>query len=123
LLRVQSVRLPRDLQRLQKMTGLSKRMISFMLRVFQELGFVDGSGDYIRVVPQPAKRPLHTSDSYRRQIERERVMRQLVYSSYRELCHYVFDLLGLDLKIGGDENGFQRKDSRDSRLPATGYSV
>ncbi|BCU81350.1 single-stranded-DNA-specific exonuclease RecJ [Polycladomyces abyssicola] len=123
LLRVQSVRLPRDLQRLQKMTGLSKRMISFMLRVFQELGFVDGSGDYLRVVPKPAKRPLHTSDSYRRQIERERVMRQLVYSSYRELCHYVFDLLGLDLKIGGDENGFQRKDSRDSRLPATGYSV
>jgi single-stranded-DNA-specific exonuclease len=91
--------------------------------VFQELEFVNISGGHLQVVPQPAKRPLHNSASYRRQIEREHVMRRLVYSSYRELCHYVFDLLGLDLKIGGDENGFQRKDSRHSRLPSTGYTV
>ncbi|GAA5344785.1 single-stranded-DNA-specific exonuclease RecJ [Planifilum fimeticola] len=113
-----------DLEGLHRRTGMSKRMIAFILKVFSELGFLERDGERWSVVEKPAKRSLEESRTYRDQLERERVWNRLVYSSYRDLCAYLSAITSLDIRMGGsDKHGFQGKNSRDSRLSATGNPV
>ena len=62
----------RDLEGLHRRTGMSKRMIAFILRVFAELGFLEGDGGRWSMVENPHKRSLEESKTYREQLERER---------------------------------------------------
>ncbi|PTX55350.1 exonuclease RecJ [Melghirimyces profundicolus] len=93
MLRKSALRLPSDLERLSRMTGLSANWISFMIKVFDELGFVTMAGNRVEMVSRPPKRPLTASRLYREQRERDEVQHAFVYSSYRDLCeriHSVF---------------------------------
>ncbi len=114
----------RDLEGLHRRTGMSKRMIAFILRVFAELGFLEGDGGRWSMVENPHKRSLEESKTYREQLERERVWNRLVYSSYRDLCAYLSAITSLDIRMGGTEkHGLQGKDSRDPRLSAAGSPI
>lgn len=124
LLQKKDVYLKRDLEGLHRRTGMSKRMITFILKVFAELGFLRRNGERWSMVEKPAKRSLEESKTYRKQQERERVWTKLVYSSYRDLCVYLSTITSLDIRMGGsDKHGFQGKNSRDSRLSATGSPI
>lgn len=124
LLRKKWVHPRRDLEGLRRRTGMSKRMIAFILKVFFELGFLERDGERWNVVEKPAKRSLEESKTYRDQLERERVWNRLVYSSYRDLCAYLSAVTSLDIRMGGsDQHELQGKNSGDSRLSATGNPV
>lgn len=71
---------------LTKRTGLSKRSLSFMIQVFEELQFLRNDNGMIQLVENPPKRPLTDSVSYRQQLEQEEVLQALVYSSYKQIC-------------------------------------
>ncbi|MDQ0417506.1 single-stranded-DNA-specific exonuclease [Croceifilum oryzae] len=71
---------------LTKRTGLSKRTLSFMIQVFEELQFLQNNSGVIQIVESPSKRPLTDSLTYRQQLEKEEVLQTLVYSSYKEIC-------------------------------------
>lgn len=90
-----------------------------MIQVFEELGFVSLDQEDLIVHENPAKRSLMESKTYQHQRERERVLETLVYSSYKDLCRYLFETISFT-HMGGYTDGFQRKDSSDSRLSATG---
>ncbi|WP_188648891.1 single-stranded-DNA-specific exonuclease RecJ [Marinithermofilum abyssi] len=123
LLRAKRIDLRRDLEKLSRVTGLSKRWIRFMMQVFDELGFVHQQQAAWEVVTPAGKRPLTESELYRKQQDREQVIERLVYSSYRDLCHYVSTFFPHEMKAGGTENGLQRENSRNRGLPAAGSSV
>lgn len=105
-----SISLPHHLTSLQRKTGLSKRMLTFMIRVFHELGFVQIEQGKLMLKQDPPKRSLTESSYYQEQLAKEQVMQVLVYSSYQELCHYIFQ------QQGGVQGGLQTEDSRYSRL-------
>ncbi|SEN35525.1 single-stranded-DNA-specific exonuclease RecJ [Lihuaxuella thermophila] len=107
---------------LMRKTGLQKRVLSFMIQVFEELGFLRIEQDWIHVNPDPVKRALTESALYQRQLAGEQVLQKLVYSSYRELCDYLYAHMAVKWNIGGKSDGLQREDSGDSRLSATGDS-
>lgn len=109
--------LTRHFAALQRRTGLSKRMILFIIRVFQELGFVTIENDKMRMKSNPPKRPLSDSPYYQAQRAKEEVLQRLIYSSYQELCDYVLTLQG------GTLNEFQGKDSRNPRFSDVRSSV
>lgn len=109
--------LTRHFAALQRRTGLSKRMLLFMIRVFQELGFVTIENNEMRMKSNPPKRPLSDSPYYQEQLAKEEVLQQFIYSSYQELCEYVLTLQG------GTFNEFQGKDSRNPRLSHVRSSV
>lgn len=108
---------------LMRKTGLQKRSLSFMIQVFEELGFLKIEQGCIHVNPNPVKRALTESKLYERQLAREQVLQKLVYSSYRELCDYLFANIAFKWYLGGKNDGLQREDSGDSRLSATGDSL
>lgn len=74
---------------LSKRTGLSKRSLSFMIQVFEELQFLRNENGMIQLVEKPPKHPLTDSALYQRQIELEEVLQAFVYSSYRELIQMI----------------------------------
>ncbi|MDA8351927.1 MAG: single-stranded-DNA-specific exonuclease RecJ [Firmicutes bacterium] len=98
LLRKKQYQVPSELKGLSRRTGLSPRGVAFMLRVFDELGFVHLTDHQLDVVPQPAKRPLSESHLYCQQQEREQVQHAFVYSSYRELCQRTVSVISGDPK-------------------------
>jgi len=109
--------LPQHLASLQRKTGLSKRMLTFMIRVFQELGFIQVDKGKLMLKQNPPKKPLTESSYYQEQLAKEQVLQVLVYSSYQELCRYIFQ------QQGGVRGGFQAEDSRHSRLPEARNTV
>lgn len=121
--RRETLYLKRDLHWLHKETGLSKRMISFMLQVFQELGFVREEGGGLSLETNPAKRPLIESRLYQRRMAQEEVLRTFVYSSYKELCAYLSRSAPFELDLGGTSDELQRENSGDFRLSPTGRTV
>lgn len=106
---------------LARVTGLQKRVLSFMIQVFAECGFVSIDHDEIKIHPNPDKKPLTESGHYQKQMEREEVFRTLVYSTYQELCQFLVSTIAFT-HIGGLANELQRENSSDSRLSATGDS-
>lgn len=75
---------------LLKATGLKKRSLSFIIQVFEELEFIKIEQGFIHVDPTPIKKSLTESKHYQQQLAREEVLQTLVYSSYRELCQYLY---------------------------------
>lgn len=109
--------LSRYLPSLQRKTGLSKRMLTFMIQVFQELGFVQIEQGELMLRPNPPKRALNESSVYQKQLAKEQVLQRLIYSSYQELCDYIFQ------QRGGLRDGLQTEDSRNSGLPRIRSSI
>ncbi|WP_139278960.1 single-stranded-DNA-specific exonuclease RecJ [Seinonella peptonophila] len=108
----------RIMQSLEKRTGLSIKLIRLIFQVFEELGFIERKAGLFHVVSEPPKRSLHDSSIYLQHLNREKVGERLIYSSYQELCKYLFSLLQEEFLYG-----FQDKDSRDSRLSYTRRSI
>ncbi|RAL26616.1 single-stranded-DNA-specific exonuclease RecJ [Thermoflavimicrobium daqui] len=113
----------KHLPSLSRVMGLSKRTLSFMISVFEELNFLKIEQGYIKVNPNPAKQPLENSELYQRQQAKEEVWKKLVYSSYRELCDYLFTSVQFRWQIGGASNGFQRENQSDSKLSTAGGTL
>lgn len=109
--------LSRYLPSLQRKTGLSKRMLTFMIQVFQELGFVQIERGELMLRSNPPKRALNESSVYQKQLAKEQVLQRLIYSSYQELCDYIFQ------QRGGLRDGLQTENSRNSRLSRIRSSI
>ncbi|MBA4495742.1 single-stranded-DNA-specific exonuclease RecJ [Paenactinomyces guangxiensis] len=118
-----TISISRHMPSLMRVTGLQKRPLSFMIHVFEELGFLRIEQGLIHVDPHPIKKALTESKLYQRQLAREQVLQTLVYSSYRELCNYLLTNVKFKWHLGGKNNGLQREDSGDSRFSASGNSV
>ncbi|PTM58334.1 single-stranded-DNA-specific exonuclease RecJ [Desmospora activa] len=103
VMKVKELRIPRDLERLARMTGLSAKGIGFILEVFQELGFVRREGDWLLLVPEAEKKPLSRSTHYRQQQEWDEVQQCLVYSSTRDLYTYIASINPKLAQSGGEE--------------------
>lgn len=108
--------LNRHFAALQRKTGLSKRMLTFMIRVFQELGFIQIKQNEMKILPNPPKKSLTESRYYQEQLAREQVVKRFIYSSYQELCAYIAEQ-------GGAIDGLQAGDSRDSRFSQVGSAL
>jgi single-stranded-DNA-specific exonuclease len=116
------ISLHKHLSSLMRVTGLQKRALSFMIQVFEELGFLEVRQGEIHLHPEPRKRALTESKRYQSELDRQQVLHTLVYSSYKELCHFLFSTIAFK-HMGGNLYELQREDPRDSRLPAAGDSL
>ncbi|WP_164491664.1 single-stranded-DNA-specific exonuclease RecJ [Staphylospora marina] len=116
------LRFPADLPALVRATGLQKRTLSFMIQVFEELGFLKRSHGLIELVPSPVKKALTESELYRSQIRRSEVMEKLILSGHEELCRLTLSISAFR-NTGGLADGLQGKDSRHPGLSAAGDSV
>lgn len=87
--RDKNVQFPRHLDSLSRKTGLSKRALSFMIQVFEDLSFVSIEQGRVQIQAGTGKRPLEESVLYQRQVEYAEVQQYLVYSSYRDLRQYL----------------------------------
>ncbi|MEC0249579.1 single-stranded-DNA-specific exonuclease C-terminal domain-containing protein, partial [Paenibacillus chitinolyticus] len=83
------MRNPALLQSFSRRSGLSAAMISFVLDVFEELGFIEKAGGVVRPVAAPSKRDLTTSRKYQERLSRAEVDRVCVYTSAKELSDWI----------------------------------
>ncbi|MBA4541347.1 MULTISPECIES: single-stranded-DNA-specific exonuclease RecJ [Thermoactinomyces] len=118
----EKISLSKHFSALMRHTGLQKRSLSFIIQVFEELGFLRVEHGEIRIHPNPAKKPLTDSKLYQRQLAGQQVLQTLVYSSYTELCRYLFSTIAFK-HLGGHEHELQRENSSDQRFSATGDSI
>ncbi len=80
-------------------SGLSTAMIEFMLRVFEELGFIERIGTVYKQNPSPAKRELSSSRLYQERLSRMDVEQICIYSSARELEQWIIPHTKSTLKL------------------------
>jgi single-stranded-DNA-specific exonuclease len=85
-LNVQDVRL---MTSFSKRSGLSPAMIQFILSVFEELGFVEKQGGFVKLHASPAKRDLTASRLYQHRLHRQEVESIVMYSSAKELEEWI----------------------------------
>lgn len=83
----------RLLAALSRRSGLSKAGVAFVLRVFEELHFIEEAAEGYRFVASPVKRDLTESARYRRMMHRRQVEQALIYSSSQELSRYLLSSL------------------------------
>lgn len=91
--RDKNVQFPRHLEALSRKTGLSKRTLSFMIQVFEDLSFVSIQNGNVQLQSGVKKRSLQESVLYQRQVDYVAVQQKLIYSSYRELKQYIREVL------------------------------
>jgi single-stranded-DNA-specific exonuclease len=77
------------LQAFSKRSGLSAGMIEFMIRVFEELDFVERRGNKINLRKTPVKRDLSTSTILIQREQRQAVEAISLYSTSKELEEWV----------------------------------
>ncbi|NRF91395.1 single-stranded-DNA-specific exonuclease RecJ [Paenibacillus frigoriresistens] len=87
-LNVQDVRL---MTSFSKRSGLSPAMIQFILSVFEELGFVEKQGGFVKLHASPVKRDLTASRLYQHRLHRQEVESIVMYSSAKELEEWIAD--------------------------------
>jgi single-stranded-DNA-specific exonuclease len=85
---------PRGIQELSRRTGLSAQLVEFILRVFEELGFVSASGNAggetgFVAVAAPQKRELTASELYQRRMLQDEAERFCTYATTKELEAWV----------------------------------
>lgn len=85
-LNVQDVRL---MNSFSKRSGLSPAMIQFILSVFEELGFVERQGAFVKLHALPTKRDLTASRLYQHRLNRHEVESIVMYSSAKELEQWI----------------------------------
>jgi single-stranded-DNA-specific exonuclease len=85
-LNVQDVRL---MNNFSKRSGLSPAMIQFILSVFEELGFIERQGAFIKLHESPAKKDLTVSRLYQHRLHRQEVESIVMYSSAKELEQWI----------------------------------
>ncbi|WP_010270714.1 single-stranded-DNA-specific exonuclease RecJ [Paenibacillus senegalensis] len=78
-------------------SGLPPSSIQFIMKVFEELSFVELDGTGYRCVPSPPKRELSESPSYRMQLEYKLAEDLFLYSSVKELSHWIISRLPVRL--------------------------
>ncbi|TBL81594.1 single-stranded-DNA-specific exonuclease RecJ [Paenibacillus thalictri] len=78
------------LRGLSKRSGLSEKLIRFMIEVFEELGFVEGKQGGFIPIPSPAKKELSESIKYKRRSSLAEIERHLVYTSGKEIAEWFF---------------------------------
>lgn len=78
---------------LAKHKGWSKNTVEWMTKVFFELEFVTINNGIISLHPNPSKKDLLDSKTYRSKIEQASIENQFVYSSYYELKLWFDDML------------------------------
>lgn len=101
---------------------LSPRAVSFMLEVFHELGFIERSGDEIRLKPNPVRRALETSTAFQNRKKREAVYQKFYYATSRELWEDIVKVRHGEPNpfSGGDTHELKRKDSHHRELSSAG---
>jgi single-stranded-DNA-specific exonuclease len=77
------------LQAFSKRSGLSPAMIEFMIRVFEELEFVERQGNRIILCKTPVKRDLGTSRILQEREQRQEVEAISMYSTNKELVEWI----------------------------------
>jgi single-stranded-DNA-specific exonuclease len=91
---------PRDVRELSRRTGLPLQTVHFIVRVFEELGFVQAAGDgAYTAVPSPRKRELAASRLYRERQLQEEAERFCTYASTKELEAWIAARLGADSPV------------------------
>lgn len=70
-------------------SGLPPSSIQFIMKVFEELSFVELDGTGYRCVPSPPRRDLSESPSYRTQLEYKQAEDLFLYSSVKELSQWI----------------------------------
>lgn len=78
-----------DIPRLAQAKKLTPSATQFILSVFEELAFLDDTGQEYRLAPNPAKKDLTESPIYRRQQSALEIETELLYSSYQSLCAFL----------------------------------
>ncbi|TCS83831.1 single-stranded-DNA-specific exonuclease RecJ [Tepidibacillus fermentans] len=68
-----------------KKLGISSETFHFILEVFRELGFIIVDGDILTLHPNPEKKELVQSLSYRKYLEKEKVKEIFLYSNTKNL--------------------------------------
>jgi single-stranded-DNA-specific exonuclease len=76
-----------------KRSGLSETTIEFMIRVFEELEFIERSGSRIKLHKSPVKRDLSSSRLLQEREERQLVEPITVYSTAKELEQWITERL------------------------------
>lgn len=70
-------------------SGLPPSAIQFIMKVFEELSFVELDGTGYRCIPSPPKRDLSESPSYQMQLEYKLAEDHFLYSSAKELSQWI----------------------------------
>lgn len=83
----------RFMQHLQRRTGMSQQMISFIITVFEELSFIARTGTTYYCVDEPERRELHTSVAYKQRAERVALEETLVFSTSQQLTQWIINQL------------------------------
>lgn len=78
---------------LARKSGLPRQAIQFIMKVFEELSFIELDGTGYRCVPSPDKRDLTQSRSYQRLLEQKKAEDTFLYSSVKELSDWVISRL------------------------------
>ncbi|MBD1371711.1 single-stranded-DNA-specific exonuclease RecJ [Hazenella sp. IB182357] len=94
---------PKHLPALVRATGLKPKVITFMLQVFEELGFIIIKQGRLEWLTASTKKDLSESQIFKQQLDRQEVRERLVYSSYRELCNYLYTNYTFKWHLGGNE--------------------
>lgn len=81
----------RILQALNKKTGMSMDMIRFIFGVFEELSFIEKTGNSYQFVTAPQKKELDSSLSYQQRLASVEVEQILVYSTTQEMSEWIIN--------------------------------
>lgn len=70
-------------------TKMSAETVQWMIDVFEELGFLQRADGFMHCVSNPQKKPLTSSKRYTAALIDENCEQKLLYSTSRELCHWL----------------------------------
>jgi single-stranded-DNA-specific exonuclease len=79
---------------LARARGWTEETVHFMAKVFLELEFITERNGVISLVPQPAKRDLNESPTYRLKQAQLELENLLLYSTYEQLKRCLFEMKG-----------------------------
>lgn len=85
ILNRQPVNLKKEMGMMMQAKGWTKDRIIFMLKVFFELGFVKIENGIIQMNPEPVRRDLQDSETYKQRVEQAEIEKTLYYSNYPSL--------------------------------------
>ncbi|WP_054949068.1 single-stranded-DNA-specific exonuclease RecJ [Numidum massiliense] len=114
-----------DLHRVARGIGMATPTVALALDVFNELGFTVEKGQVVALQAKAPKRSLNESAILARQRRRKKAYDAFYYASQRQLLEEITKVRAEQAAHipGGDDHGFQRENTRHSRLSPTGSSL